>query len=259
MPNVYKSKVKVDGTWRTMSAVYVKVGGVWKLSTEGYTKVNGTWRKFYPYPLSADATVSSIKINNTTIANGGTFNAPSGTTSVTLSVTTSNSLATISGAVSGTGSASGSVSVSNANNPNAKTVTVTAEDGVTTATYTVYINVAAPAPTSVTIYYTYCTSQGTTATGSYTDTTTTSATTACANRQAALGYPSNWACGSTTPTNAICSPPPCNPCCQDTGEFTCAGYGVGRVRYVYKQYDPCCGTACPDRIVIVDSYLCMAP
>lgn len=258
MPNVYRSKVKIADTWRAVSAVYVKVNGTWKLSTAGYTKVNGTWRTFYPYPLSADATLSSLTINGSSIANGGTYNAGSGTTSVTLAVTTTNAAATISGAVSGTGSASGSVSVSNAGNPNAKTITVTAEDGVTTASYTVYINVAAPAPTSVTVYYTFCTAQGNTVTGSYTDTTTTNAATACASRQASHGYPSNWACGSTPPPNASCSPPPCSPCCQDTGDFTCVNVSVNRVKYTYTQYDPCCGTSCPSRIVYQDNYQCMA-
>lgn len=247
MPNVYRSKVKVGGTWYTVSATYVKVNGTWTAATGVYTKVGGTWKTAYPYPLSADATLTNLAVNGTSVANGGTYNIAYTTgTTVTISATL---------AAGATATGLGSTSVSYANNPNTKTIVVTAENGTTTATYTVNIQVAAQ-PT-VTVYYKYCNSSSTTTftSGSYTDTTTTSVTTACNNRYAQLGYPYTWQCGGSVPPDPNCLTT-CVSCCQDTGTFTCAPYGVGRVKYTYPQYDPCCGRTCTDRVVILDAAGC---
>lgn len=267
MANVYRSKVKVGGAWKTISAMYVKVDGTWKLLSQGYVKINGVWRLFYPYPLNQDTTLATFKVNGTSVPNGGTYNVSSTTTSVTLSATTTSSTATISGAISGVASASGSVSVSRAGNPNTKTITVTAEDTAYTANYSVNIQVAAASTSSVTIYYRYCQGIGVIG-GSYTDTSTSSATTACNNRKAALGNPTNWTCqGSeflTVPPANYCSGS-CTACCQDTGEFTCGpvynstgGVVPGKLKYTYYQSDPCCNTSCPPRIVYVDGSTCLA-
>ena len=243
MPDVYRSKVKVNGTWYTVSATYVKVAGTWNLATGVKTKVDGAWQTVYPYPLSADVSLTNLAVNGTTVANGGTYNAPKGTTSV-------NITATLPAGATATGL--GTVSVSYAGNPNTKSIVVTAENGTTTATYSV--NIAVAAPPTVTIYYKYCNASSVVS-GSFTDTNTTNAATACNNRQAALGYPPNWVCGSSTPANPTCVTT-CTPCCQDTGSFTCIGAGPNRVQYTYYQYDPCCGTSCPNRYVYEDTNIC---
>jgi len=247
VPDVYRSKVKVGGVWYTVSATYVKVAGTWRTATGVYSKVNGAWVTAYPYPLSADTSLTNLRVNGVLVGNGGTFNAATGTTSVSIS-------ATIAAGATATGL--GTVSVAYANNPNTKSIVVTAENGSTTATYTV--NIAVGAPPTVTVYYKYCTSSSSTAitSGSYTDTTTTSASTACANRYAQLGYPYTWQCGATVPADPDCLAT-CTSCCQDTGTFTCAPYGVGRVRYIFPQYDPCCGRTCPDRVYYVDNAPCI--
>ncbi|CAB4128625.1 hypothetical protein UFOVP225_48 [uncultured Caudovirales phage] len=240
MANVYRSKVNVGGTWYTVSATYVKVGGVWKAATGVYSKVDGAWKTAYPYPLSADTTLTNLAVNGVSVANGGTYSVSNSTTSVTISATL---------AAGATATGLGTVSVSYAGNPNTKNIVVTAENGTSTATYSVNISVAAPAQTSVTVYYKYCNSPQSTAftSGSYTDTTTTSAYTACQNRYAQLGYPYTWQCGATPPADPTCTVS-CTACCQDTGTYTCSIVG-GQARYVYPQTDPCCGTTCANRIV----------
>ena len=37
-------QVKVNGSWKTASAIYVKVNGSWKSVSSGYSKVNGSWK-----------------------------------------------------------------------------------------------------------------------------------------------------------------------------------------------------------------------
>ena len=145
MPSNY-NKVKVDGTWKSVTNQYIKVGGVWKTVTGIFVKDGGTWKTSYPYPVEADTTITSLKVNGTEITPGGTYNAAAGSTSVNITVVTTNPSATVSGA--------GTVSVSYAGNPNQKNIVVTSQNGLRTQTYTVYVNVAPV--TSVTIYYTYC-------------------------------------------------------------------------------------------------------
>jgi len=248
VPDVYRSKVKVNGTWYTVSATYVKVAGTWKLATGVKTKVGGAWQTVYPYPLSADVSLTNLAVNGTAVANGGTYNLAY-TTGTTVNIT-----ATIPAGATATGL--GNVSVSYAGNPNTKSIVVTAENGTTTATYSV--NIAVAAQPTVTVYYKYCTSSTSSAvtSGSYTDTTTTSSYTACNNIYAQLGYPYTWVCGSSVPADPVCVGT-CTPCCQDTGSFTCIGAGPNRVQYTYYQYDPCCNTSCPNRYVYVDTNVCI--
>ncbi len=39
--------IKVGGTWKTLTAIWVKVGGTWKQVTSGKIKVGGTWKEFF--------------------------------------------------------------------------------------------------------------------------------------------------------------------------------------------------------------------
>jgi hypothetical protein len=250
VPDVYRSKVKVSGEWRTVSATYVKVDGTWNLATGVKSKVNGAWVTVYPYPLSADTTLTNLTVNGTSVANGGTYPVNNDVTSVTIA-------ATIPAGATATGL--GAVSVSYAGNPNTKNIVVTAENGVNTATYSVNISVAAPAPTGVTIYFAYCTGVNTSTSGGSFMAGYTDITAACNQAQANYGYPFGWACGGSqgvVPSQS-CAGYPCTACCQDTGAFTCGPYGVNRVRYIYAQYDPCCGTTCPNRVVIEDGNICI--
>lgn len=249
MPDVYRSKVKVSGEWRTVSATYVKVAGTWKLATGVKSKVNGAWVTAYPYPLSADTTLTNLTVNGNAVANGGTYPVSNGTTSVVLA-------ATIPAGATATGL--GTVSVSYSGNPNTKSIVVTAENGVNTATYSVNISVAAPAPTGVTIYFAFCSGVNTGTGGASFMDGYTDVSAACNQMQANYGYPYGWVCsGSEIYSYPDCSAYPCTACCQDTGEFTCGPYGVNRVRYIYAQYDPCCGTTCANRVVIVDGNICI--
>lgn len=38
-------RVKVNGAWKTATAVYVKVNGTWKAATAAYVKVSGAWKQ----------------------------------------------------------------------------------------------------------------------------------------------------------------------------------------------------------------------
>lgn len=227
------NKVKVAGTWSSIIAQYVKINGVWQDITGIYTKVNGSWKQGYPYPLSKDATLGTITINGTTVAAGGTYNAPAGTTSVTVSATAGYQYATVSGST-------GAVAVSYAGNPNTKTITITSQDGTVTANYTYNVSVAQT--TSVTIYYKYC-SNYTNYSGSYTDTTTTDATTACNSRKAALGNPGSWVCQSgSAPASPNCGSPPCTSC-YTLSSVSCSPYGAFGWTVTKTFTDSCCGGA----------------
>ena len=246
MPDVYRSKVKVSGEWRTVSATYVKVDGTWKLATGVKSKVNGAWVTAYPYPLSADVSLTNLAVNGTPVANGGTYNIAY-TTGTTVNIT-----ATIPAGATATGL--GNVSVSYAGNPNTKSIVVTAENGTTTATYSVNISVAAQP--GVTVYFKYCSGNGTPTGGSAYVTDTTNASTACSQMEAAYGYPVLWECsGSDNVPTPDCMTE-CQPCCIDD-YFTCVGAGVNRVKYTYYQYDPCCSTSCPPIVVYEDTNICI--
>jgi hypothetical protein len=237
MPSVYRNKVKVAGTWRSVNATYVKVNGTWKAATGVYTKVDGSWKTSYPFPLSADVGIDALYIDGLPMDLNRLYNpyiVSYTTTSVTLSVTKSDANATVTG--------TGVKSVAYNTTPNPYTITVTAEDGVTTKDYVIYIKVADPGK-SVTIYYAFCV-DGISQASSYTSTTTDSGFTACGEMNAALGYPKKFTCTSVrgTVTLPICQTCPDKGCCQsdpNTPEY-CTSTGL-----YAPQYDPCCGTTCP--------------
>jgi hypothetical protein len=240
MPDVYRNKVYDLGAWRNVTAQYVKVAGSWVAVTKMYVKVNGTWKTSYPFPLSADTTLSSLTVNGSDVLSTLAFAAPNGTTSVTVAATATNSASTITGL--------GSRSVSLAGNPNNLNVVVTAEDGVTTRTYTIVVTVAPPA--TVTIYWAYCSSGGyqPTQTGNATITGTSDPTEACNNKKAELGNPPNWVCqGTSAPTAPSCTPIPPSPCCTisyQTYDGSTTGGGVKTCYYTNYYTDPCAGTTC---------------
>lgn len=40
----FNVRVKIGGTWRSVSAIYAKVGGTWRAASKVYAKILGTWR-----------------------------------------------------------------------------------------------------------------------------------------------------------------------------------------------------------------------
>lgn len=244
MPDVNNNKVKVAGTWRSVSAQYVKVAGSWVAVTGVYTKVGGAWKTSFPYPLSADATLSALTVNGSDVLTSGTITVPNGTTSVTVAATTTNSAATIT-------SGTGSKSVSYAGNPNSLSVVVTAEDGLTTRTYTFTVVVAAPS--TVTIYWAYCSGYNPPVTGNGVVSGTSDPTTACNQKKSELGNPSNWVCqGTSAPTAPNCGTAPC---C--TYSYSTCVYN-GNNTYTITDYytDPCAGTSCSPVVNIFSGNQC---
>ena len=238
MPDVYRNKVYDLGAWRNVTAQYVKVAGSWVAVTKMYTKVNGVWKTSYPFPLSADTTLSALTVNGSNVLSTLAFAAPNGTTSVTVAATATNPASTITGL--------GARSVSLAGNPNNLNVVVTAEDGVTTRTYTIVVTVAPPA--TVTIYWAYCSGYNPPVTGNETVSGTSDPTVACNNKKAALGNPANWVCqGTSAPTPPNCGTIPPSPCCTiaySTYDGTTTGGGVRTCYYTNYYTDPCASTTC---------------
>lgn len=69
------SKVKVNGSWKTLKKHYVKVGGSWKKTRRIYAKVNGVWKlvwraiKWTSYYVSHDDRHGSEYFNQKIVNN----------------------------------------------------------------------------------------------------------------------------------------------------------------------------------------------
>jgi hypothetical protein len=93
------SQIRVDGTWRNISTIYVNVQGTWHQVSFAYVKVNGTWRSYYvspqqdsiswtsttvytsssvTMPITGPVPLTDVKVNSSSVSfNGYTFTAPS--------------------------------------------------------------------------------------------------------------------------------------------------------------------------------------
>jgi hypothetical protein len=53
------ASIRVSGTWKNASAIYVKVAGTWKTASSGWVRIAGTWRRWFGSVTRAFTTLST--------------------------------------------------------------------------------------------------------------------------------------------------------------------------------------------------------